>query len=138
MNTIIIYTKHIFFLCVLITPLLYTQEANAWGPFRNTKGHAGAVVADAQKAAIVKGKTTRVQILQELGDPTQKIDLGKGKVQFSHVMSTRSSGYMTHFKYPFGTDSSNLVKFTEFWVIFKKDIVEDFGEKPTNKRPKFF
>jgi outer membrane protein assembly factor BamE (lipoprotein component of BamABCDE complex) len=136
MNTIARFTKNMLFLSMLVTPMLYTGESSAWSLF-GTEGKSGAVVSDAQKANIEKGKTTRVQILQELGDPSQKIDLGKGKMQYSYVMSTRSSDYLTPIKHPFGTSASDVIKFTEFWIIFKNDIVEDFGEKATNKTPNF-
>ena len=137
MNTITKCAKHALFICVLVTPLLYTVESMAKNPFRR-QAQSGAVVSDEQKATIKKGKTTRVQVLQELGNPSQEIDLGKGKVQFSYVQATTTWGLFSSIKHPFGRDPSDVMKYTEFWIIFKNNVVEDFGEKPTNKRPQYF
>lgn len=127
-NTIVI------FLCIVL--MLFASAGIAGGLFR-WQSDIGTKISPEQKADIVKGKTTRVQILQELGDPDQKIDLGKGQLQYSYLQGTKKSSLATQFKYSFGGKPSDMVKFTEFWVVFKNDVVHDFGEKPTNKRPKF-
>ncbi|MBU3933112.1 MAG: hypothetical protein KKH11_00390 [Candidatus Omnitrophica bacterium] len=94
-------------------------------------GDYGSVVTEGQKAAIVKGKTTKTDILRELGNPDQKIDLGGGKEQFSYIKETiKSTGVIFSL-----TTSSQR---TEFWIIFTNGVVSDFGERPTTKAPTYF
>jgi hypothetical protein len=54
-------------------------------------GTYGSKVSAEQKAAIVKGQTTKVDLLCELGNPDQKIDLGGGKEQFSYIKEKYTS-----------------------------------------------
>lgn len=95
-------------------------------------GDFGSVVTEGQKTAIVKGKTTRTDILRELGNPDQKINLGGGKEQFSYIKeTTKTSGVM-------GLSYSTSSNYTEFWIVFDNGIVSDFGERPTTKAPTYF
>ncbi len=94
-------------------------------------GDFGSVVTEGQKAAILKGKTTRTDILRELGNPDQKIDLGGGKEQFSYIKETIQT---TGGVFSLSTFSS----YTEFWIVFDNGVVSDFGERPTTKAPTYF
>lgn len=89
-------------------------------------GTFGSVVTPEQKASIIKGQTTKVDLLQEMGNPDQTIDLGDGKEQVSYISSAITST---------GFSSSNTN--TEFWVVLNKGVVEDFGERPTTKEPNY-
>lgn len=89
-------------------------------------GTYGSKVSPEQKAAIVKGRTSRADLLRELGNPDQTIDLGNGKEQLSYI-SEKITSYAV-------TSSSEG---TEFWVVLKDGIVQDFGERPTTKQPSY-
>ena len=111
-----------FFLCILFAGL---------SGCINMSGEFGSVVTPGQKSAIVNGKTTKTEILQELGDPDQIIDLGNGKQQFSYIRES-----IWGISGPFGGSGSS--RYTEFFVVFDKDIVSASGERPTTKTPKYF
>ena len=97
----------------------------------NMGGDYGSVVTEGQKSSIVKGKTSKIEILRELGNPDQKIDLGNGKEQFSYIKETiKSSGN------PFTMSTGST--YNEFWILFDNGIVSDFGERPTTKAPNYF
>jgi hypothetical protein len=87
-------------------------------------GTYGSNITAEQKAAIAKGKTTKVDLLKELGNPDQTVDLGGGKEQLSYIRETISG---------FGTSSQN----TETWIVLNNGVVEDFGERPTTKNPSY-
>ena len=89
-------------------------------------GTYGTQVSTEQQSSIVKGKTTKIDLLRELGNPDQTIDLGKGKEQYSYIKEKITSNL-------FNSSSEN----TEFWVILTNGIVSDFGERPTTKSPKY-
>ena len=89
-------------------------------------GTYGSVIKPEQKAAIVKGKTTKVELLRELGNPDQTVDLGGGKEEMSYIREAITS-------YGIRATSEN----TEFWILINKEVVEDFGERPTTKSPKY-
>ena len=89
-------------------------------------GPFGTVITPEQKAKIMTGKTTKVELLKEIGTPDQVIDLGGGKEQFSYI-TERVIGYGV------GSTSQN----TEFWLVLDNGVVTDFGERPTTKSPKY-
>jgi len=89
-------------------------------------GTYGSTVTPEQRAAIVKGQTTKTDLLRELGNPDQTIDLGDGKEQLSYISET----YTTY-----GVSASATG--TEFWVVLTNGVVEDFGERPTTKQPSY-
>jgi len=89
-------------------------------------GTYGGLTAE-QKASIVRGKTTRVELLREVGTPDQSIDLGGGKEELSYVREKYTT-YGVH------ATSEN----TEFWITLDKGVVQDFGERPTTKSKKWF
>jgi hypothetical protein len=84
-------------------------------------------VKQSQLANVVKGTTTKVELLRELGTPDQVVDLGGGREELSYIEET----YTT---YGVWAKSEN----TESWFILKKDVVEDFGTRPTTKSHKYF
>lgn len=95
-------------------------------------GDFGSVIPEGQKAAIVIGATTKTQILQELGNPDQKIDLGDGKEQFSYIKETIQSKAVL-------MSINSKSNYTEFWIVFNAaGVVTDKGERPTTKQPKYF
>ncbi len=85
-------------------------------------GTYGSKISAEQRAAIVKGKTTKVDLLRELGNPDQTIDLGGGKEQFSYIREKYTTYGVT-------ASSEN----TEFWILLSNGVVNDFGERPTTK-----
>jgi len=89
-------------------------------------GTFGSIVTPEQKASIIKGQTTKVDILKELGNPDQAIDLGDGKEQLSYISSAVKTSLIA-------ASSTN----TEFWVVLNKGVVEDLGERPTTKEPNY-
>jgi hypothetical protein len=90
-------------------------------------GVTGSVVSPERQAAIIKGKTTKAEILRDLGNPDQKIDLGGGKEQFSYIRQEWGYGLIRASE-----------KRMEFWIVFKSGVVEDFGDRPTDKVPNYF
>jgi hypothetical protein len=99
----------------------------------NMSNDYGSVVTQGQKDAIVKGKTTKTEVLQQLGNPDQKIDLGNNKEQFSYIKE--NVGTKTSLIIPTGSVTS---RYTEYWIVFENDIVTDTGERPTTKQPNYF
>lgn len=87
------------------------------------KGIYGSVITQEQMAVIVRGKTTKAELINLIGEPDEVKNLGGGKEEFSYVRATVG----TH--YNFGS-YGNYTK-TEFWVILKNNIVEAFGERDT-------
>jgi hypothetical protein len=85
-------------------------------------GTYGSKISAEQKAAIVKGKTTKVDLLRELGNPDQTIDVGGGKEQLSYIKEKYTTYGVT-------ASSEN----TEFWILLSNGVVTDFGERPTTK-----
>lgn len=80
----------------------------------------GKIITEGQKNAIVKGKTTKAEILRELGEPDSKEDLGSGKEKFGyHYQKSITSGLMVP-----TTELTTI----DFWITFNKGVVEDFGE----------
>ena len=82
----------------------------------------GVKVTPEQQQSIQKGKTTKPELLAQLGDPHQRIDQGNSNEQFlyiSNVVNNLGGG---------------LIRGEEFWVTFKGNVVSDFGERPTQKR----
>ena len=85
-------------------------------------------VPNSFKSQIVKGKTTKTEVLQKLGNPDQKIDLGQGQEQFSYIKEQYTI-----------TGFNTLQKNTEFWLTFDtNNAVADFGERPTSKAKNYF
>jgi len=83
------------------------------------------------KSQIVKGKTTKTEVLQKLGNPDQKIDLGQGQEQFSYIKEEYMSNPVSFV--------SGKSKNTEFWLTFDtNNAVADFGERPTSKAKNYF
>lgn len=120
--------------CIMTTVVCIVIAMCAAGCAMSTNmgGDYGSVIPEGQKAAIVAGTTTKTQILQELGTPDQRIDLGEGKEQFSYIKETiQTSGTMFNI--------STKSNFTEFWIVFNgAGVVTDKGERPTTKQPKYF
>ncbi len=77
-----------------------------------------------QQANILKGKTTKVEILRVIGNPDQTIDLGRGEEELSYVREEYSATSLTS-------------KNTEFWLKIRNGVVEDFGERPTTKAHRY-
>jgi len=93
-------------------------------------------VAATFKSQIAKGKTTKVEVLQELGDPDQRIDLGNDQMMFSYIKEVYS--YSPNPFTAYTQDLGKINKNTEFWIKFdKNDRVVDFGERPTTKSKKY-
>lgn len=91
-------------------------------------------IATTFKSQITKGKTTKVEVLQELGDPDQRIDLGKDQEMFSYIKEVYFINPVTAWT----QDPGKLNRNTEFWITFdKNDKVLDFGERPTTKLKKY-
>jgi hypothetical protein len=113
--------------------LLAGMTVLAMGGCISTGGDFGSVVTQGQKEAIVAGKTTRTEILRELGNPDQKIDLGNGKAQFSYIKEkVRTKGAILI------PASETTSQYEEFWIVFDKDVVAEKGERPTTKTPNYF
>lgn len=83
-------------------------------------GTYGSVVEPEQVAAIVRGKTTKAQLLEALGDPDETTDLGNGKEELLYIQQTVAH----HSNWLHSTKSG-------FWVILSKGVVEAFGERAT-------
>ena len=86
-------------------------------------GTYGSVITPEQMAVIVRGKTTKAELLSLLGEPDDVKNLGDGKEELSYVRATVG----TH--YNFGS-YGNYTK-TETWIILKNNIVEAYGERDT-------
>jgi outer membrane protein assembly factor BamE (lipoprotein component of BamABCDE complex) len=86
-------------------------------------GTYGSVITPDQLAVIVRGKTTKAEVLSVLGEPDDVKNLGGGKEELSYVRATIG----TH--YNFGS-YGNYTK-TETWIILKNNIVEAYGERDT-------
>jgi outer membrane protein assembly factor BamE (lipoprotein component of BamABCDE complex) len=84
-------------------------------------GTYGSVITPGQMAVIVRGKTTKAELLSLLGEPDDVKNLGGGKEEWSYVRATVG----TH--YNFGS-YGNYTK-TETWIILKSNIVEAYGER---------
>jgi outer membrane protein assembly factor BamE (lipoprotein component of BamABCDE complex) len=96
--------------------------------------YMSGAVPDRFKSQVVKGKTTKTDVLQELGNPDQKIDLDNGKQQFSYIKEeyriTPLSGLSAN---------AGQSKNTEFWLTFDTTgAVVDFGDRPTSKTKNYF
>ncbi|MGD0488843.1 MAG: hypothetical protein ABSB94_16830 [Syntrophorhabdales bacterium] len=89
-------------------------------------GPFGTIITPEQKGKIMIGKTTKVELLKEIGTPDQIIDLGAGKEQFSYITERVTS-------YGIKATSEN----TEFWLVLKNGVVTDYGERATTKSPKY-
>lgn len=89
-------------------------------------------VPDKVKSQIIKGTTTKVWILQEIGKPDQQIDLGDGKEQFSYIKE------VVPVIPPAVLLNAGKNNNTEFWIVFgTNNLVVDFGEKPTLKKKNY-
>jgi outer membrane protein assembly factor BamE (lipoprotein component of BamABCDE complex) len=86
-------------------------------------GTYGSVITPEQLAVIVRGKTTKAELLSLLGDPDEVKNLGGGREEWSYVRATIS----TH--YNFGS-YGNSTK-TETWFMLTNNIVEAYGERDT-------
>lgn len=89
-------------------------------------GTYGSVIEPEQKAAIVRGKTTKEELLDELGRPDQTTDLGGDREELLYVRETIANhgNWMNSNK-------------TAFWVIINKNVVEAFGERRTPQSPSY-
>ena len=95
-------------------------------------GEFGSIISDAQKASLIKGKTTKTEVLNEFGNPDQKIDLGNGMEQFSYIKESYKATNAL-------VAESSTSTFTEFWIVFDSNgVVKNFGERPTTKQPNYF
>ena len=87
-------------------------------------GTYGSVVTPEQMATIIRGKTTKAEIINRLGEPDETKNLGFGKEELSYVRATIG----THYNFgSYGNYTS-----TEFWILIKNNVVEAFGERATN------
>ena len=119
-----VMTKVVFGCCLVIL------MATVSGCYSISQG----TVSTHFKSQIAKGKTTKVEVLQELGNPDQKIDLGDGKQQFSYIKEEYKITPLSCFSSNAG-NSQNI----EFWLAFDADnTVADFGERPTTKAKNYF
>jgi outer membrane protein assembly factor BamE (lipoprotein component of BamABCDE complex) len=88
-------------------------------------GSYGSVIEPEKVAAIIRGKTTKADVLTALGDPDKTTDLGGGKEEFSYVReNVANHGNWFH------SDNKAL------WILFKNNTVEAFGERATIESPK--
>jgi len=81
-------------------------------------GASGALVKPGQEAAIVSGKTTKAELIKQLGEPDKTTDLGKGKEELLFVHENPA----IHGSW-FRPGKAGL------WVILKNNVVEAFGER---------
>ena len=92
-------------------------------------GTYGSVISPEQRAAIVRGKTTKEEVLRQLGYPDQTIDIGGGKKELSYIQETVAS------RANYG-GWGNSTK-SQFWIILNNNVVEAFGERSTSKSPSY-
>lgn len=85
-------------------------------------GIYGSVIKPGQVAAIVRGKTTKAQLTELLGDPDQTTDLGNDREEWLYIQQNIAH----HSNWLHSTKSG-------FWVVFNKNIVEAYGERNTVK-----
>ncbi len=83
-------------------------------------GTYGSVVSPEQVAAIVRGKTSKEQLLEVLGDPDKVTNLDSGQEEWLYIQQTVTyHGTWLHSRK------------SGFWVIFNNNIVEAFGHRAT-------
>lgn len=84
------------------------------------------ITAD-ERAQIIKGKTTKIEVLRQFGNPDQTIKLDRGREEISYIKENVIMGVA-----PFVKPKNN-----EFWLQVKNGVVEDFGERETKKSPNY-
>ena len=84
------------------------------------------ITAD-ERAKIIKGKTTKIEVLRQFGNPDQTIKLDRGREEISYIKENVIMGVA-----PFVKPKNN-----EFWLQVKNGVVEDFGERETKKSPNY-
>lgn len=77
-----------------------------------------------QIATIVRGRTTKPEVVNSLGDPDKITDLGFGKEEWQYIReAVASHGNWFHADY------------RAFWIVFKNNVVEAYGEHATADAP---
>lgn len=90
-------------------------------------GKYGSVLEPEQVATVVRGKTTKAQVLAMFGDPDKAEDLGGGREEIFYIREDVSAhGTWFH--------SNNRAH----WFAFKNGVVDAFGEHATADQPRRF
>lgn len=106
-------TLRVFMILAVLAPSAATVAGCQGGVF-------GTKAKPAPQAPLVSGKTTKAEVLRQLGEPDKTADLGKGKEELLYL---RESTF-THNSWWHPTKSG-------FWVVLKNNVVESFGERST-------
>ncbi len=85
------------------------------------KGIYGSVITPEQLSGVVRGKSTKLEVVRILGEPDDEKNFGNGREELSYVRATVG----TH--YNFGGYGN--YKKTEFWIMIKNNVVEAYGER---------
>lgn len=93
-------------------------------------GTHGSIIEPAQRAAIVRGQTTKDQVLNELGSPDDEVDLGGGKEEISYIQETVPN--RANFNLLRNSSKS------QFWILLNNNVVEAYGDRTTDKSPNYF
>lgn len=92
-----------------------------------------ARITDEQKAAIEIGRTTKDDLLRELGDPDRVRALGPGRERFTYI-NEKEIGRFTGFAlFPIlgaGSVPPTEIARSELWIVLTDDVVEALGERP--------
>jgi outer membrane protein assembly factor BamE (lipoprotein component of BamABCDE complex) len=84
----------------------------------------GNVLDPQEVATIIRGKTTQAEVANRFGDPDKLVDLGGGKQEVSYIREeVNNHGNWFH--------SNNVA----FWLVYKNNVVEAFGERATSDEP---
>ena len=84
------------------------------------RGTSDALVKPQQQAALVRGATTKSELLARLGEPDKTSDLGGGKEEMQYFYENAASQ-----KSWFHPSKSAL------WIVLKNGKVEAYGERST-------
>lgn len=87
----------------------------------------GTDITANERKQIIKGKTTKIEVLRKFGNPDQTVKLDNETEEISYIKENVVIGLAPLVK----------PKNTEFWLQIKNGIVQDFGERETNKSPNY-
>jgi len=90
----------------------------------------GTSISAKEMAAFVKGKTTEEELLRKYGNPDQTIKLNANTKDISYIKEYGSSAAVVY-----GLEEKQ--KNVEYWFRISHGVVEDFGQRDTNKSPNY-
>jgi len=87
---------------------------------------SGTSISAEEMASFSKGKTTEEELLRKYGNPDQTLKLNAHTKEISYIKETIVGGYEAH------SD-----KKVETWFRISHGVVQDFGQRDTNKSPNY-